>query len=125
MQAHNHKHLLAKAHFDGEITRDIPFLTEWMRNLVDKINMKILVEPNLVFCPTAGNEGITGTMVIETSHCAFHIFEDANFMAFDLYSCRDFVVADVIAHIRQIPNVGQVEWCLIDRNEDFKVVVSD
>jgi hypothetical protein len=46
-------------------------------------------------------------------------------MAFDLYSCRDFVVADVIAHIRQIPNVGQVEWCLIDRNEDFKVVVSD
>lgn len=124
MLAHNHKHVLVKAHFDGHITRDMEFLTEWMKELVGKIDMKILVPPHLVFCPTKGNEGITGTMVIETSHCAFHIFEDAGFMAFDLYSCRDFDVARVLGHIREIPNVGKLEWCLIDRNEGFEVIAT-
>lgn len=116
MQDLDHKHILITAHF-MEPPRDIPFLKNWVEKLVDVIDMKILVSPNLVYCDTEGNEGITGTTVIETSHCAFHIWDNGNppVMQFDLYSCKRFdpnAVVDMFAELGAV----NLTWTLIDRN---------
>ncbi len=116
MQDLDHKHLLVTALFT-EAPKDIDYLTGWVKRLVENVNMKILVQPNLVYCDTPGNEGITGTTVIETSHCAFHIWDGGNppIMQFDLYSCKRFDPNVVIDMFKELGAVTTY-FTLVDRN---------
>lgn len=40
-------------------------------------------------------EGVTGIVVLSTSHAAVHTWPHRNFAYFDLFSCRDFAADDV------------------------------
>ncbi len=116
MQDLDHKHMLVTAHFVSP-PQNINELKEWIAELVEAVDMKILVEPNLIYCDTAGNEGITGTTVIETSHCAFHIWDNGNppVMQFDLYSCKRFD-PNIVVNLFSKLNAVNIIWTLIDRN---------
>lgn len=116
MQDLDHKHMLVTALFE-KAPKDIDTLTDWVKRLVENVNMQILVQPNLVYCDTPGNEGITGTTVIETSHCAFHIWDNGNppVMQFDLYSCKRFDPNVVIDMFEELGAVC-LQYSLIDRN---------
>lgn len=117
MQDLDHKHMLVTAHFVSP-PQDINKLKKWIADLVEAVDMKILVQPNLIYCDTVGNEGITGTTVIETSHCAFHIWDNGNppVMQFDLYSCKRFD-PNIVANLFSELNAVNIAWTLIDRND--------
>lgn len=117
MQDLDHKHMLVTALFQTP-PQSIEILDQWLRDLVDAVDMKILVEPKLVKCDTFGNEGITGACVIETSHCTFHIWDggDPPYMKFDLYSCKRFDPTIVAEHFKQLGAVS-LFWTMIDRND--------
>ena len=62
-----HKHLIVRA----EVSRppmDEEQLTEWMKEFVESINMKIFMGPYVKYCSMPGNRGITAVAIIETSH---------------------------------------------------------
>ena len=46
---------------------------DWLEKLVEIIDMKILIRPVAKFCDTDGNEGVTGTVVIETKIGRAHV----------------------------------------------------
>ena len=119
----NHLHLLGKA-FLKNPPRDVDHFNDWMKTLVEKIEMVILMGPYSIDCKTLGNEGITGAVVIETSHCTAHIWHavDRPFMMMDCYSCVAFDPAVVLQHIDDHFEIDTVDYAFFDRNDGVKLI---
>lgn len=111
-----HKHLLVSGYTAEPLLEDSArFLEQWFRDLVDAIDMNILVEPEVVWCDTPGNEGITGGVVIDTSHIYGHWWvADKSYYRFDLYSCKDYDVDTVFEFLKQI-GTTHIDYEVIDR----------
>ena len=122
----NHLHLLVK----GEIkvsTTSTEELNVWLTELVHKVGMEVLNGPHSVYCDHEGNEGITGTVVLSTSHASIHIWDAPNpkQFQFDLYSCKSFSPESVLTHIDERFDLVGCTWQLIDRNGEKFVVVAE
>ena len=67
-------------------------LTEWLKDFIASINMKVMLGPYVAYCNNEGNRGITGVAVIETSHIAIHVWDEPvpALMQIDIYSCAEF-----------------------------------
>ena len=91
MQDLNHKHIMVYATVKNPPT-DTDLMKDWFIRLVEAVDMKVVIPPQVVNLRTPGNEGITGVVTIETSHSSIHVWECAPvaFLNFDLYSCKDF-----------------------------------
>jgi len=117
-----HRHLI----FNG-VVRNTPTdpsaCRQWLDALVPRIHMKTLVPASSVYCDEPGNEGITGFVVISTSHAASHYWEPRSEqprrLSFCLYSCADFAPAVVIDHIDAFWSIERCRHRLIDRTWDI------
>jgi len=122
----NHLHLLVK----GEIltsTESTEELNLWLTDLVHKVGMEVLHGPHSVYCDHKGNEGITGTVVLSTSHASIHIWDtpDPKQFQFDIYSCKEFSPESVLNHIDEKFDLVNCTWQLIDRNGDKFIVLKE
>lgn len=97
--------------------------------LIKRVDMNIAKadtmpkNPMAYYCPCAGNEGVTGVGILETSHCAMHVW-DTEFPAkvqFDLYSCKEFDIEFVISLMNSFGILGG-SYMLIDRNTKLKTL---
>ena len=70
-----HKHLLVRAEVNKPIKEE-RILKKWLKDLVKKIDMKIIKGPYTAYVTKEGNRGITGIVAIETSHVAIHIWDE-------------------------------------------------
>ena len=71
-----HKHLLIRAEVKNPPKEnDDVRLVNWMRYLIQDIDMKLLFGPITRYVDVEGNEGLTAIAMIETSHIAMHIWE--------------------------------------------------
>ena len=95
----------------------------WLKELVDKIDMKVLIEPQAINCNTFGNEGVTGIVCLETSHASFHSWSEVEnpFINFDVYSCADFAAETVLRHFDVFSPVGY-QYIIIDRNNGLEII---
>ena len=112
--ADHHIHILVTGYTLESFTEDsVSFLEQWFRELVDAIDVNILVEPKAVWCDTKDNEGVTGTVVIDTSHCSLHHWSGENpYYKFDLYSCKDYEVEVVLEYLKKL-GTYKVEYMLV------------
>ena len=96
-----HKHLIIRAEAN-KVPTDEEQLTEWLKDFIDSIHMKILMGPYVKYCNVEGNRGITGIAVIETSHIAIHVWDEPNpaLMQIDVYSCAEFDVDQIAEKIK-------------------------
>lgn len=117
-----HQHLI----FNG-VVNNVPASADacrqWLDALVPKINMKTLVPASAVYCDDPGNEGVTGVVVISTSHAAFHYWEpgseNPNRLSFCLYSCAPFDAQRVIDHIDEFWSIRDCRYRVFDRSWDI------
>lgn len=97
-----------------------------MRGLVSHVRMQIMREPSSAWCETPGNEGITSTVILTTSHCALHIWNspepEESLMQFDLYSCAPFTVEEVMEYISKTFNVTSASYKFLDRESGFSIL---
>lgn len=114
-----HKHLIVRAEVLKPPTCPI-FLTEWMSKLVDEIHMKIVGGPHVYYVDKEGNKGLTGCVIIETSHCAIHVWDESlpALIQFDVYSCSDFKLDMVFEHFSEFQPV-KVDWKFLDRENNL------
>ena len=116
-----HQHLLVKGKINRP-TKSTEVLDKWLIDLVHKVDMEVLAGPNSVYCDHPGNEGITGTIVLSTSHASIHILDSVTpgDFQFDIYSCKPFASETVLQHLDEF---GLVEYNLlmIDRNNEMKI----
>tara|TARA_R100001377_G_scaffold28175_1_gene15214 strand:- start:95 stop:472 length:378 start_codon:yes stop_codon:yes gene_type:complete len=111
-----HKHLIVRAEAVTPPT-DEEQLTEWMKEFVESINMKIFMGPYVKYCNMEGNRGITAVAIIETSHIAMHIWDEISpaLMQFDVYSCGDLDVEAICKKIKEDFNIQKIEYKFLNR----------
>lgn len=124
MKPSAHLHLLINAQIkDPPGPQDCDKISNFMRGMVDHVRMKVMVDPITAYCFDQGNEGITSTVILTTSHCAMHIwnFPEPNYsiMQFDLYSCAPFEVNEVIQYIGCNFNLHSAQFKFLDRETGF------
>ena len=87
-----HQHIIVWAEVNNPPTCPLA-IKQWLGSVVEGIGMKLAVGPAAnpisYYCDLQGNKGLTGVAILETSHCAIHVWDDVKpgVMQFDLYSC--------------------------------------
>ena len=122
----NHLHLLVKGYITNP-PKSEETLNQWFRELVNKVGMVVVAGPTSVYVDELGNEGITGTVTLATSHASIHVWDaiHPSMFQFDLYSCSDFTPEQVLNHINEHFDLQSATWQFIDRNDmDFKLIDS-
>lgn len=115
----NHLHLLVKGYVKNP-PKTAETLNVWLSELVSKVDMKVVAGPTSVYVDEPGNEGVTGTITLATSHAAIHVWdaEEPAMFQFDIYSCKDYHPNVVLNHIDNNFDLTEAYWSFIDRNKD-------
>jgi S-adenosylmethionine/arginine decarboxylase-like enzyme len=119
-----HKHLLVNAKVSKPM-RDEQVAIDFLTNLVNRIDMKIIKGPFAKFVDNdaEGNSGLTAIVMIETSHIAFHIWDqvEPGLLQFDLYTCGKLDLQEVMKALDEAFDVVSMKWVLYDREHGFEV----
>lgn len=118
-----HKHILINAKVNNPISSEQQAI-DFLKNLVDKIGMNIVQGPFASYVDTPGNQGITAAVMIETSHIAFHIWDekDPAMLQFDLYTCSSLDKDIVLEEINKEMGIDKIVWKLYDREDGFQLL---
>ena len=108
---------------DKPVLKAQKLIEDWLTELVSIIDMKVLMPARAIYCTNPGNEGMTGDVVIDTSHAAIHIWDKDDSFKFDLYSCKDFDTTKVIQHFKSFVLIDYT-YVVIDR-DNFDVLELD
>ena len=111
-----HQHLLIKCWVTNPPKKE-ELLNKWFTYLVDTVGMKVVAGPTSVYVSDPGNEGLTGTVTLATSHASIHIWDNAEppMVQFDIYSCKEFTLEQVMKCFDPWGLI-KAEWVMIDRN---------
>lgn len=106
--------------------KDTDDAIQWLTGLVDKIGMKIIQGPYSSYVDMPGNRGLTAMVMIETSHIAFHIWDEENpaLIQFDLYTCSTLDAELVIKEIDKKMGLKDHEYMVLERAKGFNVTSS-
>jgi S-adenosylmethionine/arginine decarboxylase-like enzyme len=87
--------------------------------------MKVVAGPTSIYVNEPGNEGLTGTVTLATSHASIHIWDNESpaMFQFDLYSCSNFTPKQVLNHIDDWFGLSEAHWQFIDRNGSEFIVL--
>lgn len=118
----NHLHLLVKGYIKNP-PKETEVLNDWFVRLVERVKMVVAAGPTSVFVNDPGNEGLTGTITLKSSHSSIHVWSELELplFQFDLYSCATFTAQEVLDHLNEFDMVSY-EYIFIDRNEEMKII---
>ena len=115
-----HKHLIVRADIGWcPQEEDLNKISDWIRSLIKKIDMKLLAGPYTTYVNEKGNKGMTSVAIIETSHIALHIWDEVSpgLMQLDVYSCADFNPPDVFDKVNELFQTIKMEYKFLDREK--------
>lgn len=114
-----HKHLIVRAELNNP-PKCAEAIQDWMKSLVEQIDMKILMGPYAVYSDMVGNRGLTAVTIIETSHIAMHVWDECEpaMMQLDVYTCSALNIEDVFKAIEPFEPV-KTEFKYIDRENEL------
>jgi len=117
-----HKHLIVRA----EVTnppKDETLAKEFLRELIEGINMKILFGPEAKYVDIPGNRGLTCFAIIETSHVVMHTWDECDpaMIQLDVYTCGALDTDVVFDFLRRF-GVIKMDYKFLDRETDLKEI---
>ena len=117
-----HKHLIVRADIGWcPQEEDLNKISDWIRSLIKKIDMKLLAGPYTTYVNQKGNKGMTSVAIIETSHIALHIWDEESpgLMQLDVYSCADFNPPVVFDKVNELFQTIKMEYKFLDREKEL------
>jgi len=120
-----HKHLIIRAE-TKKTPEDPKWLHSWLVQVVGDIGMDICQGPITAYVDVPGNKGLTGVVIIETSHIAVHIWDEVNpgLLQMDVYSCADFNPQDIFDKIEEAFEPVKLEYKFLDREKSLTTIES-
>ena len=117
-----HKHMIVRSTVNNPPTE--AELKDWILDLVDKLNMKVLAGPitgNIDHIE--GNNGPTAVVVIETSHMACHVWIDFKpaLIQLDVYTCGKLDRQIVYDHLSTF-DIVEFEAKVFDREYQLEEI---
>lgn len=116
-----HKHVIVRAEVrKAPGKEDISATRKWFRKLVKNLDMKLLGGPYLKYVDKAGNVGLTGVCIIETSNINLHVWEEPSpqLMQCDVYTCGSMDLNVVFDALKQFDPV-KISYKYLDREHDL------
>lgn len=128
------RHILIDAYgCDPAALADRDSIEAWLNTLPAKIGMEILqpAEPIQYNNPNNSREsGVTGVVVITTSHASIHTYpymestrpdldKDGGMAFFDCFSCKDFDPVVVVKEFEMMFKPTRIDFGEIFRGKDF------
>ena len=85
--------------------------------------MNIIKGPYASYVSKEGNRGVTGVVMIETSHIAIHVWDeiDPALIQCDVYSCANFSSNEVLAEFLNM-EVTKIDHIMLDRADGIKTI---
>ena len=120
-----HKHLIVRADIGWcPEEKDLNKISDWVRKLIKKIDMKLLAGPYTTYVSEIGNKGMTSVAIIETSHIALHMWDEVEpgLMQLDVYSCADFNPKDIFEKINELFKTIKIQYKFLDREKELTEV---
>ncbi len=116
-----HKHLIVRAEVNHPPLTE-KYVRSWLRNVVKKIDMNIIKGPYASYVNKEGNRGVTGVVMIETSHIAIHVWDETTpaLVQCDVYSCAEFSSNEVLAEFVPM-DVIKLDHILLDRASSIEL----
>ncbi len=116
----NHLHLLIQSNQERQLVhrRDTRIFLE---DIVEAAGMTCISGPHTEFVEDPDNYGPTGAVILSTSHSSVHSWPNRGLMQFDLYSCCEFELNDILIMFQQF-GMGTLDVLLVDRNDGYKVL---
>ena len=117
-----HKHLIVRADIGWcPQEENLNKISDWIRGLIKKIDMKLLAGPYTTYVNEKDNKGMTSVAIIETSHIALHIWDEVSpgLMQLDVYSCANFNPPDVFDKINALFQTIKMEYKFLDREKEL------
>lgn len=106
---------------DYDKISDLEYVFNVLNDLPDAVGMTKIIQP-YVF-PYSGlipeDKGITGVVVIAESHITFHSFTEKDYFFFDIFSCKNFDVEQVVRYVVDAFGVKKYERHLAERGQHF------
>ena len=115
-----HKHLIVRADISWcPKEEDLNKISDWVRGLIKKIEMKLLAGPYTTYVNDIGNKGMTSVAIIETSHIALHIWDETQpgLLQLDVYSCADFNAQEIFDEVDKVFKTLKMEYKFLDREK--------
>lgn len=115
-----HKHLVLTA-LVKEAPTSASFVEAFLTQLVKLVDMEIFMPAKAKYCDDPHNSGVTGVVVITTSHASIHIWDNVpgnpypGMLQMDLYSCKDFIAEDVLQFVEKYFDAEIATYQVIDR----------
>jgi S-adenosylmethionine/arginine decarboxylase-like enzyme len=125
MKPIKHKHLITRCYIKKPPGKnDVEYIKQWLTKLIADIGMNLLVGPIATYLDAnGGNGGITGAAIIETSHIAFHVWDEESpaLLQLDVYSCADFEKSVVYDALKEFEPTN-IRFILLDREQILEIV---
>ena len=120
-----HKHLMLRG-LSHTPPRDTQDAIAWLHGFVRFLGMKILQGPFSTYVDAPGNRGITATVMIETSHIAFHVWDEQepSLVQLDVYTCGSLNVQLCLERIASFFGLSEYEFLVYDREKNFQLIDS-
>lgn len=114
-----HKHLLIRAEVKQPVKTEQQTI-DWMTKLINKIDMNVLAGPYSSKVSKKGNKGLSGVVIIDTSHIGIHTWDETDpaLLQLDVYSCKEFKKSDVIECLEEFKPVT-IDYKYFDRETNF------
>jgi S-adenosylmethionine/arginine decarboxylase-like enzyme len=117
-----HNHLLLNG-WTLNAPKEEQFVIDWMRNLVEKIDMKVIQGPYASYVTAEGNRGLTAVVMIETSHIAMHIWDEEvpSRIQFDLYTCGELPTKKILDDMEENLGLFGYTHLVLERTDGFSI----
>ncbi len=101
---------------------NLDFIYHFLNDFPDVIKMEKMSLPQTVPWKDewAKTPGVSGFVMITTSHISIHTFPDDDYAFFDVFSCKTFDVEKAIEHIKKEFNAKEVTTNVVKRGLDFR-----
>ena len=112
------RHLIVDAYGVGRnILQNKKLLKRMLGDLPLELKMRILKQPAVheIKSETHSEIGFSGFVILYESHVSFHTWPEENFIAIDIFSCKDFNKSVAINFLKKILGVKKVQFKSIIR----------
>ena len=106
---------------DRKLLGDLAHCYKVLDEYPDRIKMTKIMPPHVQqdLEPPHPKWGISGVVIIAESHIAFHTFPEDNFIALDVFSCKDFDVKKAISFVVESFKVKDYKHNIFTRGEHY------
>jgi S-adenosylmethionine/arginine decarboxylase-like enzyme len=117
-----HKHMIVRSEVNNPPMVKM-LLSLWVKELVEKLGMKLLSGPHVSYVHVPGNRGITCVCIIETSHIAMHVWDEQSpaLLQLDVYTCGSLDPKIVLDMLKEFEPV-KIEYKYLDREHALHIL---